>query len=309
MKKIISVISALVVMFVAISVSAQNDGNFLVMPSEQTIESFTYYSNAMRILDEYSGFRYIVEFDVNFPSSDGASSSYSLDFNHTTTDTGTSGVSHNSAMTVTNDTWKWTAAGKNVVENLACGTDYHIKIAVDLKEQKQYCSVSDVSEGTVLGYLHGEPIHQAISSDAHARISQNLRWGGAWVDKDNETWGSVQPTNVKLKRNSAYVLEQPVITFGDGNVSAKVMSYHNTADSVKSPVLMLCVYDTVGTLVCVSAAQAAYEANTTSKPVAKELIVSKDVELTTGMTATAMVISGFAARQPFVPATTAIYSE
>ena len=303
MKKFIAVISSIIITLGTISTVATANEKFLRMPIKDKCEP-VYEDNAMRVSSMRSGFRAVVEYDVNFHAITGTKT-YNFAFNYGTEPViknEKAQVCHNSAITVTDDKWKWKLEGSNsyIAENLDCGVNYHITVAVDLKAQKQYCSVTKKSDGTVIGYVHNVPLFNPIPENSVTSFTQHIRFYGSWLASEGEGWGNVKPTNVTVSREAAYVLDSPIITFSENSVTATAIAYHNIAAEIVSPTLILCIYDESGALVGITADKQNFDVKTSMWPEAHELTVTKSIALMPGMTAKAMVVNSIGQRSPFV---------
>lgn len=297
MKKIIFVVFSLLAMLGTLSVSAQEDEYFLLSPTETIYDEFVFGTDAMRIntsLSNYRnlGHRYIVEFDIELPETDAK---YELKLNHTT-QSNSRGVSHYSQFIVKNGKWNLALPNIGSISDLNCNEQYHIKIAVDLKEHKQYCSISE-ADGTLVAYWHGKPFNESITADPDDLFSHDLRWGGDWADRTTETWKMARPDNVKIKTDSSYIIGAPDISFENGTVTASVKAYCNSATSVNTPVLFLCVYNQENSLVDMVASQTtiASDNNYSGKV---NLSASKNITLSAGMKVRAMVFNNVADMLP-----------
>ncbi len=311
MKKIISVVSALVLMLGTLSVSADDydDKNFLMAPTEQVINAFEFRSSDMRAISGTGGhrnfgYRYVVEFDFNIPAPTEANTkvNYGFRINHANKDDTFTGQTHYTKLVAENNTLWWVIGGdknKNteiVTRDLSCGEDYHIEIAVDLRAGKQYCRLFDAS-GVLKASLYGRNLEESITVDLDQVWGQNLRWGDAWVD--NGDWNqAAKPTNVKVKSNGFYVLDTPEIVYENETVTASVNTYCNSGKDVSSPVLIMCIHNADNALVGVSAISQTNKSADTF-PVEVPLTVSKTIKPFDGMKVTAMVLNSLRSGLPW----------
>ncbi|MBQ7976349.1 MAG: hypothetical protein IJ300_11745 [Clostridia bacterium] len=310
-RKLLTAFMCIVILFTYVSV-ALADENFVTLPTRKTYRSsdFVYHGDAMRIQNTGWGGCYTVEFDVELPAVTPRAKYYQK-FNWQGVDgSGTSnfGIAHESTINANGDVWKYTCLQQ--VVTLQPQTVYHFWIGVDLVNKIQSWSITQGN--TPVASDSNKPFEESVPQGIALVLAHDLRWGDNWVTKTSDStgeWKNIVPQNTKIIKSTSFVMEPATVTSDDSGFSASAKVFHNVKESANSPVLILSLYDSFGSMIAVSAQRLTLDSRSEATPLEYELEAQIQTKLNSGVTARAFLLDSLDSRILLAQPTELLYTQ